>query len=376
MKAKIKIIAMLMSMIIGTLTVSAQSARRGNSEQKRTSSTSKTYKKPTQKSNSSVARKPQAKNQVSRQATAQRTNKQQRSQPANTQRTSQNQRSKSTYTPRQSQSQRSNSTYSPRQSQAQRGNAVKTQRNTTNRGNAVNTAQRNSKQQPNAQRGSTHKMSTSNRNNPRSTYRTPESTARVGKTYVNPKTANRQGYQPAVRDKYHNETHFYKNSTAHYRHHYYPAKKVKIHVHPMTYRGNYRALYYPRYSEIVWNRSMHRHYNTLYPHYTGWHYNWGYRIQTMSAFEAEFNVGEIARVYGRVYATWYNQATDDLLLFFGGEYPHQVFTMVVPGNVARRYSWRPERYFLGQHVSATGLITMFEGKAEMVLKKRSQMNVY
>ena len=144
----------------------------------------------------------------------------------------------------------------------------------------------------------------------------------------------------------------------------------------MTYRGNYRALYYPRYSEVIWTRSMHRRYVSLYPHYTGWHYNWGYRVQTMSAFEAEFNVGEIARVYGRVYATWYNQGTDDLLLFFGGEYPGQVFTMVVPGNVARRYSWRPERYFLGQHISATGLITMFEGRAEMVLKKRSQLNVY
>jgi len=144
----------------------------------------------------------------------------------------------------------------------------------------------------------------------------------------------------------------------------------------MTYRGNYRALYYPRYSDIIWSRSMHRHYVGLYPHYTGWHYNWGYRIQTMSVFDASYNVGEIARVYGRVYGTWYNRETDDLLLFFGGEYPVQTFTMVVPGNVARRYSWRPERYFLGQHISATGLITMFEGKAEMVLKKRAQLDVY
>ena len=50
--------------------------------------------------------------------------------------------------------------------------------------------------------------------------------------------------------------------------------------------------------------------------------------------------------------------------------------MVVPGNVARRYSWRPERYFLGEHVAATGLITMFEGNPEMVIRKKSQIDVY
>jgi hypothetical protein len=291
MKTRIKIIAMLMSMIIGTLTVSAQSARRGNSEQKRT-------------------------------------------------------------------------------------NAVKTSRKTPDRAKAVRTTQRTPKRELTAQRGRNNKMSSTNRNNPKSTYRTPDKTVHLGKTYVNPKPDNRQGKQSAVRNRHNSETHFDRNTTVHHRHHYYPAKKVKIHIHPMTYKSNYRALYYPRYSEIIWTRPLHRHYVSLYPHYSAWHYNWGYRIQTMSAFEAEFNVGEIARVYGRVYATWYNNATDDLLLFFGGEYPGQVFTMVVPGNVARRYSWRPERYFLGQHISATGLITMFEGRAEMVLKKRSQLNVY
>lgn len=338
MKTRIKITVMLMSMIIGTLTVSAQSARRSSeqkkttSEQKRTTSTSKTYKKPTQKSSSNVTR----------------------------------------------QAQRGNAVQSQRTSSSNRGNAVRTttQRSTsTKRGSAVNSSQRSPKQMASSQRSTSQRMSTTSRYNPKSDYRAPNRTVHVGKTYADPKSGNRQTvHQPG--SKHYKETHFTKNSTTHYRHHYYPVKKVRIHTHPTTYRGNYRALYYPRYSEIIWTRSMHRHYTGLYPNYTGWHYSQGYRIQTMSVFDAEYNVGEIARVYGRVYATWYNKETDDLLLFFGGEYPVQAFTMVVPGNVARRYSWRPERYFLGQHISATGLITMFEGKAEMLVKKRSQLNVY
>ncbi len=120
---------------------------------------------------------------------------------------------------------------------------------------------------------------------------------------------------------------------------------------------------------------MYRDYHRWYPEFH-WRYNYGHRIQTISVFDAQYNLGEVAMVYGRVYATWFNKETDDLLLFFGGEYPSQAFTMVVPGNVARRYSWRPERYFLGQHISATGLITSFEGRAEMLVKKRSQLDVY
>jgi hypothetical protein len=120
---------------------------------------------------------------------------------------------------------------------------------------------------------------------------------------------------------------------------------------------------------------MYRNYVDIYPGYV-WRYPYGYSIQTIGAFEAQFNVGEVARIYGRVYATWFNRESDDLLLFFGGEYPNQEFTMVIPGNIARRYSWRPERYFLGQHVIATGLITRYEGRPELIIKRKHQLDVY
>jgi len=120
---------------------------------------------------------------------------------------------------------------------------------------------------------------------------------------------------------------------------------------------------------------MYRDYRRWYPEYH-WRYNYGYRIQTISIFDAKYNLGEVAMVYGRVYATWYNKETDDYLLFFGGDYPYQQFTVVLPGRVARRFTWRPERYFLGEHLTVTGLITTFDGIPEIIVKNKRQLGLY
>lgn len=147
------------------------------------------------------------------------------------------------------------------------------------------------------------------------------------------------------------------------------------HYHHNTYIHHYNVLYYPAYNEMYWTRNMYNDYRRWYPNYR-WRYDYGYRIQTMSIFDAKYNLGEVAMVYGRVYATWHNQETDDYLLFFGGDYPAQQFTVVLPGHLARRFSWRPERYFLGEHMTATGLITTFDGIPEIIVKNKRQVGIY
>jgi hypothetical protein len=213
------------------------------------------------------------------------------------------------------------------------------------------------------------KTSITNHNNPKSTYRAPNKKVAVNKTYLDPK-------QRTTYVNYSTNSAVNRNLNKNYSYsHYYPTKRVKMHVHPNMAHNHYRAIYYPSHRNIIWTSKMHRFYIGLYPGYT-WHYPVGYHIQTMSVFDTRYNLGEVARVYGRVYGTWYNGETDDLLLFFGGEFPNQVFTMIVPGKIARRYHWRPEKYLLGQHIFATGLITSFEGKPEMVIKDKSQLNIY
>jgi len=171
--------------------------------------------------------------------------------------------------------------------------------------------------------------------------------------------------------KYHHR-HYY---GGHYYHYAYPVRKVKIHYHHDTYLHHYNVLYYPSYTDIYWTRHMYRNYRKWYPEFY-WNYNYGHRIQTISVFDAKYNLGEVAMVYGRVYASWHNKETDDFLLFFGGDFPYQAFTVVLPGHVARKYSWRPQRFFLGEHITVTGLITTFDGSPEIVVKNKRQVSLY
>lgn len=204
-------------------------------------------------------------------------------------------------------------------------------------------------------------VSISTPHNPKSNYRKADS-----KVYAkHHRSANTKVNKYSTR-------HYYGGNHYHYA---YPTRKVRFHYHHDTYMHNYHVLYYPTYNNIYWTRNMYRDYRRWYPHYT-WRYKYGYSIQTMSVFDAKYNLGEVTMVYGRVYATWHNKETDDFLLFFGGDYPYQQFTVVLPGNVARRFSWRPERYFLGEHMTVTGLITTYDGIPEIVVKNKRQVGLY
>jgi hypothetical protein len=311
MKAKITILVMLMSILFGSLEASGQSARRGETRESSRKST------------------PAVKSETTR---------------------------------------------APRQTQRSASRAS----HATSNGKAVSPS--TSKPVRNANRADDQRLkSISPTGNSRSDYGRSNRTEHIGKTYKNPR-----GTLPGSQDQQprHSTSKTYGTATTHghartiyHEHRYYPRSSVNIHVHPRMHYGQYKVLYYPGHSEIVWSRSMHRYYAGIYPGYS-WNYTWGYRVKTLSVFDARYSIGEITRVYGRVYGTWLNRETDDLLLFFGGEFPHQQFTIVIPGNLARRYSWRPERYFLGQHIVATGLITAYDGIPEMVIKRKRQLDVY
>jgi len=202
-------------------------------------------------------------------------------------------------------------------------------------------------------------MSTSN--NPRSTYRT-----------ANNRMRKEVRYSPPVKSRKYNTRNYYGGNHYHYA---YPTRNVKFNYHHDTYINHYHVLYYPTYGNIYWTRNMYRNYHRWYPGYH-WRYNFGHRIQTISVFDAQYNLGEVAMVYGRVYSTWHNRETDDFLLFFGGDFPNQQFTVVIPGHIARKFSWRPERYFLGEHITVNGLITTFDGSPEIVVKNKRQLGLY
>ncbi|MBN1118545.1 MAG: hypothetical protein JXA77_15145 [Bacteroidales bacterium] len=151
------------------------------------------------------------------------------------------------------------------------------------------------------------------------------------------------------------------------------------HYHTSESR-DYRAKHYvyrePVHVDIYWNRDMHRHYISMYPEVHYWNYSYGYRINRVSAYNADYYIGEVMNVYGRVSEVYYSRETDEYFLYMGPYYPYHDFTVIIPGNIARNYSRRPINYFTNQYLNVTGLITSFEGKPEVVVKRRFQLDVY
>ena len=121
---------------------------------------------------------------------------------------------------------------------------------------------------------------------------------------------------------------------------------------------------------------VYRFYVGLYPVMRTWSYYPSYTVSMVSAYDAMFHVGEIRTVFGKVRDTYYAPETDEYFLYFGAYYPYHDFTVVIPGNIARRFSRNPLRYFDNDHVVVTGLITEFDGKPEMVLKHPDQIRRY
>lgn len=172
------------------------------------------------------------------------------------------------------------------------------------------------------------------------------------------------------------------------------ASKAVSNYSPRKYRGTHKArgtYYYhkpyghktrhyvyrtPVHVDIIWTRDMHYRYARLYPNYTNWYINYGFRIKTIPAYDARYYLGDVMRVYGKVEEVYYHHETDEYFLYFGAYYPYHDFTIVLPGYIARRYSHRPAFYFENQYITVTGLITSFEGETEIVVRSDSQFALY
>lgn len=158
------------------------------------------------------------------------------------------------------------------------------------------------------------------------------------------------------------------------RHHYVEHRSYRpVPVEVRRVQNPYRA---PVRPEVIWTVELSRNFEVYYPAYRPYHYHYGMRLANVSAYDAFDYVGEIVRVYGRVVDTYYSWETDEYFLYFGDFYPYQDFSVVIPGREARDFSRRPEKFFQREYVEITGLVTRFEGKPEMVIKRSSQIAVY
>lgn len=145
---------------------------------------------------------------------------------------------------------------------------------------------------------------------------------------------------------------------------------------PIEYRRIHHPYRAPVHINVIWTPRMYYDYRLIYPEFRYWYYPNGYRIRTISAYDAIYYTGEIVNVYGRVYETWYSWQTDEYILYFGARYPYQDFSVIIPGHRARQFSRRPEIFFQGRYIWVTGLISLHNGQPEMVVMKKHQMHLY
>ena len=86
--------------------------------------------------------------------------------------------------------------------------------------------------------------------------------------------------------------------------------------------------------------------------------------------EAAKHVGEMATVTGKVDGV-HQSGKGNIFLNMGGKYPNQAFTAWVPSASAAQFS-NPQQYE-GQTVSASGKITLYHGKPEIIVTSPSQI---
>ena len=167
-----------------------------------------------------------------------------------------------------------------------------------------------------------------------------------------------------------------------YRKNYHVVRETRVvHHHvvrprPIEYRRVHYVYRAPRHWNFFWSVNVYNDFCGFYPHVTNWHYRTGARISTVSAYDAMFYIGEVKRVYGEVQETFYSREDDTYYLYVGAPFPYHDFSVVIPGREYRRYDFPPIDRLNFQHIWAMGLITDYDERPEIVVKRPYQLGIY
>ena len=90
--------------------------------------------------------------------------------------------------------------------------------------------------------------------------------------------------------------------------------------------------------------------------------------QTIPWSEAKYHIGDRVTVYGNVVSTRYASSSNGKPTFIniGRDYPDSArFTVVIWGSCRSNFSTSPEVYYRGKTIYVTGLITEYNGVAQI-----------
>ncbi len=97
---------------------------------------------------------------------------------------------------------------------------------------------------------------------------------------------------------------------------------------------------------------------------------------TIPATAAADHIGETVTVCGKVVSGRYLSRSRSRLTFLNFEkaYPHQVFTVVIPGTDRHKFD-HPEKKYSGQTICVTGRIQRYQGRPQMVVTDPRQIKI-
>ncbi|TSA39100.1 MAG: hypothetical protein D4R64_00695 [Porphyromonadaceae bacterium] len=158
--------------------------------------------------------------------------------------------------------------------------------------------------------------------------------------------------------------------------------RVNNHYHnryiPISFEVR-RSRYYfrqPHHYDLIWTPLLFHRFMFYYPTQRNWDMEFGSQIETISAYDAQNYAGTVRRVYGKVDEVYYSPEDENYILYIGAPFPYQDISIVVPKNIARNVSMNPKWYFQNEYVWVIGLINMWEGKPEIIVRDEDQIRKY
>jgi hypothetical protein len=280
------------------------------------------------------------------------------------------------------------------QTQERKSNEVKSDNKNVNERSSRRAVTPAENQQDNNRRGNQPQAEQSRRENNNTPATRTVETNRPENNRVNNNTPdNRRGerrgndnsrtVQRSDNDNHYGEIHHSTRGNREYIHIEHNPRRVVVVNHPrhysprpVEYRRVHNPYRVPLHHEVFWSINLHNDFRIFYPEVRYWRYETGYRLPSIPAYDAIDYVGEVVRIYGRVFEVHYEYDTDDYFLYFGDYYPYQDFTIIISGEEARRFSRRPERVFQRADIAVTGYVTEFENRPEVVVRRASQIDMY
>ena len=132
----------------------------------------------------------------------------------------------------------------------------------------------------------------------------------------------------------------------------------------------------PVHIDLIWTPRLLHRFMYYYPTHNYWNVEFGQEIETISAYDAAEWVGTVKRLYGKVEEVYYSPEDENYILYIGAPFPYQDVSVVIPRHIANDISLSPKWYFENEHIWVVGLINLWEGKPEIVVRDEDQIRRY